>query len=138
MRGINKHTIIGTMGKDPEVRYSSKGDAIVNFSLATNEWNGEKEVAEWHNCVAFGKTAEFIASHAQKGSVLYVEGPCRTKVWEKDGSKHYSKETFANVAQIVSGWAGSDGNAVQQPKAKQSTPRQIPPPPADFSDDIPF
>ncbi len=73
-RGVNKVTIIGNLGNDPEVKYLPNGNAVANITVATSEsWKdkatGEnKEVTEWHRCVAYGKLAEIIGEHLRKGS----------------------------------------------------------------------
>src|SRR5690554_2567477 len=101
-RSVNKVTLIGTVGRDPEMRYISGGSAIANFSLATNESYNDKntgqrvENTEWHRIVAFGKLAEIIQQYVKKGSKLYIEGKLRTNEWEKDGIKRYSTDIIAN------------------------------------------
>ncbi len=85
---LNKAQIIGRVGSDIQVRYSSAGEAIVNVSLATSEkWKdketGEiKEKVEWHKIVAFGKTAEIMGEYVKKGDLIFVEGKMTTKKYE--------------------------------------------------------
>lgn len=80
MASVNKVFLVGNIGKDPELKTTSSGDAVLNFSLATSEsWKdkntGEKqEKTEWHRLTAFGKPAELIAQYTEKGSKLFVEG----------------------------------------------------------------
>lgn len=80
MAGVNKVFLVGNVGKDPELKFTTSGDAVLNFSLATSEsWKdkttGEKqEKTEWHRLTAFGKPAEIIAQYTEKGSKLFVEG----------------------------------------------------------------
>src|SRR5690554_2419740 len=101
-RSVNKVTLIGTVGRDPEMRYTPGGSAIANFSLATNESYNDKntgqrvENTEWHRIVAFGKLAEIIQQYVKKGGKLYIEGKLRTNEWEKDGIKRYSTDIIAN------------------------------------------
>ena len=91
MRGINKSIVLGTLGADPEVRYSANGTAIANVSVATSEkWkdknSGEwQERTEWHRVVMFGKLAEIAGEYLKKGSKAYFEGNLQTRSWEKEG-----------------------------------------------------
>ena len=91
MAGLNKVMLIGNLGRDPEIRYSQQGLAIVNFSLATSEqWTDKtsgdrQEKTEWHNIVVFGKQAETCEKYLSKGSQIYVEGKLQTSTYEKDG-----------------------------------------------------
>ena len=98
MAGLNKVILIGNLGKDPEIRYSQQGVAVVNFSLATSEsWTdkntGERqEKTEWHRIVVFGKQAEVCEKYLSKGKQVYIEGRLQTRPWEKDGQTHYTTE----------------------------------------------
>lgn len=102
MSGVNKHTIIGNLGKDPEFRTFEGGAQNCSFSIATSEtWKdkttGEKkERTEWHNVVVWGKLAEIAAKYLKKGSKVYVCGPSRTRTWEKDGITRYVVEVYAD------------------------------------------
>lgn len=95
---MNRVTIKGFLGRDPETRYMPSGDAVTNFSVATSEkWkdkaSGEqKERTEWHRCSSFGRTAEVIAEYFKKGSQILLEGSLHTREYEKDGIKRYSTE----------------------------------------------
>ena len=86
-RGVNKVTLIGNLGNDPEVRYGASGNAVANVSLATTEsWrdkdSGEQqEKTEWHRVVFFGKLAEIVAEYLKKGRQIYVEGRLQTSKW---------------------------------------------------------
>ena len=102
---INKVTLVGRVGKDPEQHQLETG-IVVNFSLATSEkWtdkNGEKqESTEWHNCKAFGPLAEIIVKYVKKGDLLYIEGKIKTRSWEHDGSTRYATEIVCNVMQML-------------------------------------
>lgn len=109
MAGINKVILIGRLGKDPEVRYSADGTAVVNFSIATSdEWKdkntGEKkEKTEWHRIVAFGKLGEICGEYLSKGKQVYLEGKLQTRSWEKDGVTRYTTEIVANDVQFLGG-----------------------------------
>src|SRR5690348_2998666 len=109
MNGVNKAIIVGTVGKDPEVKYMPSGEAVVNISLATNEkWKdkqtGEKkERTEWHRVTMYGRLAEVVGEYIRKGSQLYVEGKLQTRKWEKDGQTHYTTEIIAFQMQMIGG-----------------------------------
>lgn len=99
MGSLNKVSLIGHLGKDPEIRSLSSGDRVCNFNLATSEsWkdrnSGErKEKTEWHRIVIFNDNLVKLAeSYLRKGSQVYIEGKLQTRMWEKDGVKHYQTE----------------------------------------------
>ena len=101
MKSINKVTLIGHCGKQPEIRYTQSGAPVANFSLATNEsWiskTGERQdTTEWHRIVAWGKLAEICQEYVHKGSYLYIEGRLQTRSWEDQGTKRYMTEIKAN------------------------------------------
>ncbi len=107
-RGINKAVIVGTLGKDPEIRYATNGNAVVNISVATNEsWKdretGEaRERTEWHRIVLFGKLGEIASQHLKKGSQAYFEGKIKTSKWQdKSGNTRYTTEIIANEMEIL-------------------------------------
>lgn len=128
MRGVNKAIIVGTVGKDPETKYTQDGKAICSMSVATSEnWkdkSGEKqEKTEWHRVVFFGKVAEIASKYLKKGSKVYIEGKLTTRQWEKEGQKHYTTEIVGNELQML-----------DSKEATPATPTTTP----DFEDDIPF
>ena len=107
-RGINKAFIVGTLGRDPEIRYSSKGNAVVNLSVATNEaWKdretGEaQERTEWHRIVIFGKLGEIASQYLKKGSQAYFEGRIKTSKWQdQSGNQRYTTEIVASEMQML-------------------------------------
>lgn len=107
-RGINKVILIGTAGKDPEVRHMPNGKAVANLSIATSETGkdgqGQKqERAEWHRVVFFDRLAEIVGQYVSKGSKIYVEGRLQTRSWEKDGQKQYSTEIVCGEMQMLDG-----------------------------------
>lgn len=107
MRSINRVTLVGNIGREPEAKYAQNGSAVTSFSVATTiRWNqdGEwKEKTEWHNIVAYGKIAETIASIASKGDKCFIEGKIQTRQWEtKDGEKRYTTEIVANEFALLS------------------------------------
>lgn len=102
MASINEVFLIGNLGKDPEVRFTGSGQAVCNFSLATNEvWNdkdGKKnERVEWHRIVVWGKAAEACGEHLAKGRQVCVRGRIQTREWDnKEGVKQYTTEIVAH------------------------------------------
>ncbi len=155
-RGINKVILVGTLGKDPDVRYSQTGSTITSVSLATNEkWkdkNGEtQERTEWHRVKFFGKLAEIAGEYLKKGGQVYVEGSLRTeKYTDKQGVEKYSTDIIANEMQMLGGSPGGErGERSERPQRSAApygggeTPRaggsQAPSRVDDFpDDDIPF
>lgn len=101
-RGLNKVTIIGFVGRDPEMRYTPGGRPVTNFSVAvTRSWksaDGERrEETEWFNVVAWGNLAEICKTRLSKGLQVYIEGRLQTRGWEdQDGKKHFRTEVVAN------------------------------------------
>lgn len=99
--GLNKVMIIGNLGKDPEMRYTANGTAMVTFTLAVNRSfmseSERKEETEWFRVVAWQKLAELVQAHLTKGRKVYVEGRLTTRAWDgQDGQKHYTTEVIAN------------------------------------------
>ena len=95
-RGVNKVILVGTLGRDPEVKYMPSGGAVTNVSHATSEsWkdkqSGEKkEITEWHRVVFFNRLAEIAGEYLRKGQQVYIEGKLRTRKWQgQDG--HYRR-----------------------------------------------
>jgi single-strand DNA-binding protein len=139
MASINKVILVGNLGRDPETRYASSGDAICNIAVATTDkWkdktSGEqKEATEWHRIAFFGKLAEIAGQYLKKGSQVYIEGKLKTRKWaDKDGVEKYTTEIVADTMQMLGGKQSDSGSAPQQQQAKQSAPT------GGFEDDIPF
>ncbi len=114
MAGLNKVMLIGNLGRDPEIRYSQSGVAVVNFSIATSEqWTDKntgdrQERTEWHRIVVFGRQAEVCEKYLNKGSKIYVEGRLQTRSWEKDGQTHYTTEVVVSDFQFLGGRGGDN------------------------------
>ena len=160
MASVNKVILLGNLGRDPETRYTTGGDAVTNLSIATSEqWkdkNGEKqERTEWHRVVLFGRQAEIAGEYLKKGRSVYVEGRLQTRKYtDKDGIEKYSTEIVGDRMQLIgsgrdsaggdaefssggggtaSGGARREGGGAPAPKgggAKKNVD--------DFDDDIPF
>ncbi|HEY5675243.1 MAG TPA: single-stranded DNA-binding protein [Myxococcales bacterium] len=154
---VNKVILIGNLGRDPEVRYTPSGQAVANFTVATNEaWTdkaGQKqERTEWHRVVVWGKAAENCGEYLSKGRQVYVEGRLQTREWtNKEGAKQYTTEVVANpVGGVVflagggqgggrgarAGGAPSDDYG-QPPPGLDEAPSGAPSPKGS-DDDIPF
>jgi single-strand DNA-binding protein len=153
MASINKVTIIGNLGRDPEVRYSADGAAIANLAIATTfsykDKAGErKEETEWHRVVFFGRTAEVCGEYLKKGRSVYVEGRLRTRKWQdKEGVERYTTEIVGDQMQMLGSREGSGGGGAPMrdddgaPAAPASRPAAKPPAGGkfdDIEDDIPF
>jgi single-strand DNA-binding protein len=109
-KSVNKVILIGNLGKDPEVKYTAGGMPVAKFSLATNERFKDKEGqwqdrTEWHNIVAFQRTAEIVGEYLKKGGKCYIEGSLRTSSWDdkESGQKKYKTEIIANDLVLLSG-----------------------------------
>jgi len=162
---LNKVTLIGRLGADPEVRYMPSGGAVANINVATSSrWKdkqtGErKESTEWHRVVFFNRLAEIVGEYLRKGSQVYIEGRLQTRKWQgQDGQDRYTTEIIAEQMQMLDSKSGGTGSFNQgQSNTNYSAPQQQAapapaqtantqqtpdgPPPAsyeDFDDDIPF
>lgn len=107
MASLNKVTIIGRIGKDPEIRHTQSGQAVATLSVATDEsykdQAGQKvEKTEWHKIVVWGKQADFVANYLGKGRLVYVEGKLETRKWQdQSGQGRYSTEIKAVAIQAL-------------------------------------
>jgi len=112
---INKATVLGNLTRDPELKVLPSGVKVVNFGLATNKTykdkdGNKKDDVEFHNIVAFGKSAELIQQYCRKGGQLYVEGRLQTRSWDSDGKKMYKTEINVDSFQF--------GNKAKETEAK--------------------
>ncbi|KAF0205951.1 MAG: single-strand DNA-binding [Gallionellaceae bacterium] len=152
---VNKVILVGRLGKDPETRYMTSGEAVTNATLATSEnWkdkSGEKqEKTEWHNLVFYRRLAEVAGEYLKKGAQIYVEGKIQTRKYTtKEGQERYTTEIIVDQMQMLgskSGGAGSFEVVENQSSAPaRSAPASKPAAaPAgkgnfdNFDDDIPF
>ena len=107
---LNQITLIGRLGKDPELTYAMSGTPVVKFSVATDDGFGEKKETTWHNVVAFNKTAEACAQYLSKGSVVAVVGrQTHRKYDDKSGNTKYFAEVVADRVQFISTNGDRDG-----------------------------
>ena len=132
MASVNKVILIGCVGKDPEVRYSQKGMAVANFSVATNKKKGNEQVTQWHQVVAFNKLGEIVSNYVKKGSRVYIEGSIDySEYTTKDGIKKTATKIIADSMQF---WDDKPkSSAPKQSYQKQKSGSDTP-----FDDDIPF
>ncbi len=152
---VNKVILVGRLGKDPETRYMTNGEAVTNVTLATSEnWkdkSGEKqERTEWHNLVFYRRLAEVAGEYLRKGSQIYVEGKIQTRKWQdkETGKDRYTTEIIVNEMQMLGSKAGGGSFEVmdnQSSAPARSAPAARPAAaPAgksnvdNFDDDIPF
>ncbi|NLC71713.1 MAG: single-stranded DNA-binding protein [Desulfuromonadaceae bacterium] len=151
---VNKVILIGNLGKDPDLRYTTSGTAVANFTVATSERfkdrNGDQqERTEWHNIVAWRGLAEVCGKYLKKGKQVYIEGKIQSRSYDdRDGNKRYITEIVADQMQML-GRAGDDGDSPYQrsgtPQQHEETPRggkspldEYSEPPFNPDDEIPF
>ena len=151
---LNQVQLIGHLGRDPETRYTTGGDAVTNLNVATSErWkdkSGEKqERTEWHRVVMFGKLAEVAGEWLKKGALVFIQGKLQTRKWtDRDGAEKYTTEIVANDMKMLGGKreegetarttsGGQDYKDAKDGTAKTSGAKRGGAH-GDFDDDIPF
>ncbi len=137
MAGVNKVILLGRLGADPEVRYTSSGTAVTNFRMATstaftNKEGQKEEKTEWHKIVAFGRLGEICGEYLAKGKQVYIEGRIQTRDWEdKEGNKRWTTEIIVQSMQLLGSASDKDKGGPPEP-----------PPPLDVDlppeSDVPF
>lgn len=138
MASVNKAILIGNLGADPELRYTSGGTAVASFGIATTEKfknkDGEQqEKTEWHNIVCWARLAEIANEYLRKGSSVYIEGRIQTRSYDdKDGIKRYRTEIVARQMQLLGGRPKSDQGPSSQPSAPSEPETSV------DDDDLPF
>ncbi|HUB52131.1 MAG TPA: single-stranded DNA-binding protein [Terracidiphilus sp.] len=123
-KSVNKVILLGNVGKDPEIRSTGGGTTVANFTLATSDrfqdqQGNWQDRTEWHNLVAFKRTAEIVRDYVKKGTKLYIEGKIQTRSWDdkETGAKRYRTEIIVNDLSLLSGrdeGSGSSSRANQQ------------------------
>ena len=115
-KSVNKVILLGNVGKDPEIRSTAGGTMVANFTLATSDRTKDaqgnwQDRTEWHNLVAWQRTAEIIGEYVKKGSKIYVEGSLRTSSWDdkNTGEKKYRTEIIVNDLVLLSGRGEGEG-----------------------------
>lgn len=156
-RGLNKATIIGNLGADPETRYTQSGKAVTNLRVATSEsWKDkqtgeQQERTEWHAVVLFDKVAEIAAKFLTKGSKVYLEGKLQTRKWQdKEGADRYTTEIVADQILLLDSKSSEEREPAtrgEKPAARttakskpaaRTKPAPEPEADADFDDEIPW
>ena len=116
---VNKVILVGNLGKDPELRYTPAGAAVVTFSIATTERykdreGNRQEKTEWHNIVAWRQLAEICGKFLHKGKQVYIEGKIQTRSYDdRDGNKRYITEVVADQMQMLGGRDDQGGGGQQ-------------------------
>ena len=117
-QGVNKVTLLGFVGKNPEIRSTSGGTLVANFSLATTERYKDRDGkyvdrTEWHNVVAFARTAEVVRDYVKKGTLLYLEGKLETKSWDdkETGHKNYRTQIVISRINLLPSGAGKSSDS---------------------------
>src|SRR4051812_4093518 len=112
-KGVNKVFLLGNVGKDPEIRATQGGMTIASFTLATADRQKDAQgnwadKTEWHNLVAFARTAEIVRDYVKKGTQVFVEGKIQTRSWDdkESGQKRYKTEILVNELSLLGGGPG--------------------------------
>ena len=152
-KSVNKVTLLGNLGKDPEVKFLPSGQAVANFTIATSDRYKDKagewqDRTEWHNVVAYARTAEIVRDYVKKGNKVYVEGRLTTRSWDdKDtGKKVYRTEIVVNDLVLIGGRGDGEGGGSYSGSRQSSSGSQggYAQPAPDYGDtgitddDIPF
>lgn len=147
MKGVNRVTLIGTLGRDPETKTFPNGGSLTQFSIATSEtWTdkntGErKEQTEWHNIVLQNRLGEIAQQYLRKGSKVYIEGSLNTRKWtDQNGQERYTTQIKGQQMQMLDSANGNNQQQAQpqqQPKPTYAKNPQAQPP-AQLDDDLPF
>ena len=140
---FNKITLVGNLGRDPELRYTAQGTPVCSFSMATNERrkdrNGEmQDHTTWFRITLWNRLAETASQYLQKGKQVYIEGRLRVEEYvDRDGKPRHSLEVFATDMQFI-GSRGDDGGTHERAASASAGSGQVDSQ-ADLSDDdIPF
>jgi single-strand DNA-binding protein len=155
-RSVNRVTLLGNVGKDPEIRSTPGGTMVANLTLATSDRQKDaqgnwQDRTEWHNLVAFTRTAEIVRDYVKKGSKLYIEGKIQTRSWDdkESGQKRYRTEIIVNDLVLLTsreeGGSGGGGYSRSSGSSNSGGFDQRTPASEDFGhaaeisdDDIPF
>ena len=126
-KGVNKVLLLGNVGKDPEIRSTTGGTTVASFSLATadrqkDQQGNWQDKTEWHNLVAFNRTAEIVRDYVKKGTQLYIEGKIQTRSWDdkESGQKKYRTEILVNELTLL-GKPGEGGGSSSGGYSKSNT-----------------
>jgi len=118
---VNKALLLGYVGKAPEIRSTAGGTLAASFSLATSERQQDRQgnwtdKTEWHNLVAYGRTAEIVRDYVSKGSQLFIQGKIQTRSWDdkESGQKRYWTEIFVQDLTLLGGGRGENGGSTHR------------------------
>jgi single-strand DNA-binding protein len=127
-KGVNKVFLLGNVGKDPEIRSTAGGTIVASFSLATadrakDQQGNWQDKTEWHNLVAFNRTAEIIRDYVKKGTQIFVEGKIQTRSWDdkESGQKKYRTEILVNEMSLLGGGQGRSEGAASGGYSRSNT-----------------
>ena len=152
-KGVNKVFLLGNVGKDPEIRATAGGMTIASFTLATADRRKDaqgnwQDSTEWHNLVAFQRTAEIVRDYVKKGTQLFIEGKIQTRSWDdkESGAKKYKTEILVNELTLLGkpGGGGEGGGGGYSKSSTASYGAAAPAAAPDYADqgitddDIPF
>jgi single-strand DNA-binding protein len=138
---VNKVLLIGRLGADPEVRYAPSGNAVANFSMATNRSYKDKdgnqqEQTEWHRIVAWSRLAEFAKQYLHKGMRVYIEGRLQYREWQdQNGVKRNVTDVIANDIQMLESLGARADTGEQEPPPEIKVPEDLDQP---EDDSVPF
>ncbi len=145
---VNKVILVGRLGRDPETRYTSGGQAVCNFSIATDRSYKDRtgqtqKQTEWHKIVAWSKLAEICQQYLKKGSQIFIEGRIQSRQWEdKEGNKRTSFEIVANEMRMLGSRADAGASrsapAAEPGEAHEPAGDDFGPSPEVSDEDIPF
>jgi single-strand DNA-binding protein len=150
-KGVNKVFLLGNVGKDPEIRASAGGMTIASFTLATADRAKDAsgnwvDKTEWHNLVAFQRTAEIVRDYVKKGTQIFVEGKIQQRSWDdkESGQKRYKTEILVNELSLLGGRPSGEGGGGGYSKSSAGSGASAPASAPDYADqgitddDIPF
>lgn len=145
MRGYINVTLVGNVGKDPEIRSTGSGKKLASFSVAVNQGFGDSEKTEWVNCIAWSQLADVAEKYLKKGKTVGLSGTLQTSSWEdkQTGAKRYKTEVVARDITFLDSGRTQEGNGRTQnenTRRESSAPvrREAPSETEPFDDDIPF
>jgi single-strand DNA-binding protein len=136
---FNKITLVGNLGRDPELRYTPQGTPVCSFSIATNERRKDKtgemqDVTTWFRVTLWGRQAETASQYLTKGRPVYIEGRLRVEEWtDRDGKARHTLEVHATDMQFIGGGRSDEGLGPRVPTEPGMGPSE-----SGDDDDIPF
>jgi single-strand DNA-binding protein len=133
-KSVNRTFLLGNVGKDPQIN-STPGGIAASFSLATTDREKDRQGnwrnrTEWHNLVAYGRTAEIVRDYVTKGSQLFIQGKIQTRSWDdkQSGQKRYRTEIFVHDLTLLSNCQGADGTYYRGRRKDNDQRRENPAP----------